>query len=199
MTGPDDAGTGETPQVGNLLRDWQSGRKATADDFFATLYPELRRLAAARMRSERDGHSWQPTLLVNELYLELLKNKALDSTFSGEEQRQAFLGLAGFLMKRLLILHSRPLRQRVTETSDAELIDFPSTKPEAENLRFVDQLLDQLERVDGKLRTVVELKIFEGRSHEEIAEHMHCTVRSVGTYWSFARQWLEKHLAERSA
>lgn len=196
MAGSFDAGV---PQVDGLLRQFQSGRKTSVDELFASLYPELRRLAAARMNQERENHSWQPTMLVNELYLELLKNKALDSAFDGAEQRQAFLGLAGFLMKRLLILHSRPLRQRVTETSDTELIDFPAARSAAENLRYVDELLDQLGCVDAKLRRVVELKVFEGRSHEEIASHMQCTVRSVGTYWSFARQWLEKHLAEQAA
>ena len=40
-------------------------------------YPQLRRLASARMKDERAGHSWQATLLVNELYLEIIKIKAL--------------------------------------------------------------------------------------------------------------------------
>jgi RNA polymerase sigma factor (TIGR02999 family) len=194
MTGSSDSGS---QQVGGLLRQWQNGRKTAADEFFTTLYPELRRLAAARLRREREGHSWQPTLLVNELYLELLKNKALDSSFSGEAERQAFLGLAGFLMKRLLILHSRPLRQRVTERPEAELLDQACQQPAVDHLRFIDQLLDQLGSVDAKLRTVVELKVFEGQSHEEIAKQMQCSVRSVGSYWSFARQWLEEHLSER--
>ncbi len=40
-------------------------------------YPELKRLAAARMRRQHPGHSWGPTEPVSELYLELVKIKAL--------------------------------------------------------------------------------------------------------------------------
>ncbi|WP_031501068.1 ECF-type sigma factor [Bryobacter aggregatus] len=183
-------------QVGDLLREWQSGRKGIADEFFNVLYPELRRLAAVRMSRERGAHSWQPTLLVNELYLELLKNNALDHSLEGEEQCQAFLRLAGFLMTRLLILHSRPLKRRVSRDTDADLSGFPSSSPNQESLQFVDQLLARLGEVDPKLRTVVELKVFEGRSHDEIARDLGCSTRSVGAYWSFARRWLEQELLE---
>src|SRR5438552_815492 len=82
--------------------DGVAGRKLNTDQLFEMLYPELRRLAAARMQRESSGHSWQPTLLVNELYLELLKNRALDHLPPEISQRHQFMGLAAFLMKRLL-------------------------------------------------------------------------------------------------
>lgn len=181
-------------QVAGLLDQIQAGRKGAADELFQWLYPELKRLAASRLRREGSGHSWQPTLLVNELYLELLKNKALDQATFTAEQRSAFLGLAGFLMNRLLILHSRPLRQRVTEVAEDAMDGLATPAPNPESLQMVDSLLSRLEGVDPKLRTVVEMRVFEGKSHEEIAAHLACTTRTVGTYWSFARRWLEKEL-----
>jgi RNA polymerase sigma factor (TIGR02999 family) len=173
--------------------DGAAGRKVTVDHLFEVLYPELRRLAAARMRREGSGHSWQPTLLVNELYLELLKNKALDRFSGGAPERQQFMGLAAFLMKRLLILHSRPLSQRAKVIGAAALGELPASAT-AESLQSIDDLLARIERLDPKFRTVVEMKVFEGSTHEEIAARLGCTPRSVGTYWSFARQWLETEL-----
>ena len=73
------------------------------------LYPELRKLAAAKMRGERNEHTWQPTLLVNELYLAMVKIKAMGDRGSAYQEKAAFLGLAGQVMKRLLIDHARPL------------------------------------------------------------------------------------------
>ncbi|MBL8227643.1 MAG: hypothetical protein JNL98_04175 [Bryobacterales bacterium] len=186
---------GADQSVGALLSGFQSGRKGAADELFQWLYPELRRIAARQMSREGAGHSWQPTLLVNELYLELLRNKALDSGKFDESQKAAFLALAGFLMRRLLILHSRPLRQRVEEAGPAVLDAIPSALPGPENLHFVEGLLDRLGAVDPRLRTVVEMRVFEGKSHEEIAAHLNCTVRTVGTHWSYARRWLEQNLA----
>ncbi len=72
-------------------------------------YPELKRMAASKLRGERAGHSWQPTLLVNELYLQMVKIKTLrPEDVERSNDRAAFLALAGQIMKRLLIHHARP-------------------------------------------------------------------------------------------
>src|SRR5262249_3997071 len=100
--------------VSHLMADFRKGDRAAADRLVELLYPELRRLAAAKMKGERSEHTWQPTLLVNELYLALVKIKALKggSDLSGDQEKAAFLGLAGHVMKRLLIEHARPLYRR---------------------------------------------------------------------------------------
>jgi RNA polymerase sigma factor (TIGR02999 family) len=179
--------------LGALLDDFQAGRKSAVDRLFASLYPELRRMAAIHLQREAKAYSWQPTLLVNELYLELLKNKALDGGYD-DSRRAAFFGLAGFLMKRLLILHSRPLRNRV-ETVDVAAIDLsPQSPVTPESLQAVESLLDRLGAIDARIRTVVELRVFEGKTHEEIAAELGCSVRTVSGCWSFARRWLEHEL-----
>lgn len=181
-------------RVANLMAGFRSGDKGSADQLMEVLYPELRRMAAARMRREGPGHSWQPTLLVNELYLELLKNKSIGGESGGtEEERKAFLGLAGFLMKRLLILHSRPLRQRV-ENVGVEMLESQPSNTDVESLQTVEGLLSELADVDPRLRSVVELRVFEGMTAEEIGSRIGCSARSVGTYWSFARKWLSSKL-----
>jgi RNA polymerase sigma factor (TIGR02999 family) len=179
--------------LGDLLADFHAGRKGAVDQLFTALYPELRRMAASRMRREARAYSWQPTLLVNELYLELIRNKALDGGFD-ESRRAAFFGLAGFLMKRLLILHSRPLRNRV-QTMDVSAIDSASQAPAtAESLQAVEELLDRLGAIDPRIRSVVELRVFEGRTHDEIATELGCSPRTVGGCWAFGRRWLEQEL-----
>jgi RNA polymerase sigma factor (TIGR02999 family) len=179
--------------IEGLIDDFAGGRKDAADRLFSALYPELRRMAAIHMQREARAHSWQPTLLVNELYLELIRNKALDQGYD-DSRRAAFFGLAGFLMKRLLILHSRPLRNRV-ETVDVSAIGLsPQSPPTPESLHAVEALLDRLGAIDARIRSVVELRVFEGKTHEEIAAELGCSVRTVGGCWSFARRWLEQEL-----
>ena len=179
--------------LGALLDDFQVGRKDAVDGLFTALYPELRRMAAIQMQREAKTHSWQPTLLVNELYLELIKNKALDQGYD-DSRRAAFFGLAGFLMKRLLILHSRPLRNRV-QTVEVTAIELTLQSPVTpESLHAVEALLDRLGAIDPRIRSVVELRVFEGKTHEEIAVDLGCSVRTVGGCWLFARRWLEQDL-----
>ena len=63
--------------ITTLMVRFRAGDRAAADGLFVRLYPELKRLAAAKMASENAEHSWQPSVLVNELYLQMLKVKAL--------------------------------------------------------------------------------------------------------------------------
>ena len=56
---------------------FRSGDREAADQLFSVLYPELRRLAAIKMNAEGSENPWQPSLLVNELYLQLVKVKSL--------------------------------------------------------------------------------------------------------------------------
>src|SRR5215472_11497636 len=110
-------------RISELMKDLRSGRKEAAGQLVAAFYPELRRMAAQRMRSERTPHTWQPTVLVNELYLELLKISAV-KTSEDRPDREAFLGLAAHIMRRLLIHHARPLQRQAEQVELSEDLDL---------------------------------------------------------------------------
>ncbi len=65
------------PNLAELLARFRDGDRRAASQLVELLYPELRRIAATKMKKERLEHTWQPTALVNELYFELLKTKVL--------------------------------------------------------------------------------------------------------------------------
>jgi RNA polymerase sigma factor (TIGR02999 family) len=181
-------------EIRSLMSRFRSGDQNAADALVVHFYPELRRLAAARMRMERQEHTWTPTVLVNELYLELVKIKALRTADEDSGEREAFLKLAGHIMRRLLIHHARPLYRKAQKipVSDADL----GLHIGAESLTEVEDLLGRLQKLDPRLRTVVELRVFEGKTAEETAAAMLCSLRTVHKYWSFARRWLASELGE---
>ena len=172
------------------MKRFRMGDKEAAGELVSLFYPELRRLAVARMKREKSNHTWQPTGLVNELYLELLKVKALRASDSdGEAERRAFLGLAAHMMRRLLIRHSRPLSKRFEKS---ELEDLPDVRISgSEALAQIEQALDRLAFINPNLRTVVELRVFEGLTGKECAARMGVGTATISRYWEFARQWLE--------
>ena len=145
------------------------------------------------MRAERAEHTLQPTAVVHQLYLELVKVKALrPASPGGPDEKAAFLGLAAFLMKRLLIHHARPLPKRVEKVELGDL-----TRPDSLNehsLVDIDNVLNRLAAINPALRRVVELRVFEGLTREEIAREMGCGPATVARHWSFARNWLEEAL-----
>ena len=177
------------------MADFRNGDHEAAAQLVELFYRELKRIAAARMRSERLDHTLQPTAVVHELYLELVKVKALRPANSdGADEKAAFLGLAAFLMKRLLIHHARPLSRRAQK---AELPDLPGGRPTEHSLLEIDDVLNRLAASNPALRRVVELRVFEGLTREEIAEKMGCGTATVARHWNFARHWLEEALARR--
>ncbi len=136
-------------------------------------------------------------MLVSELYLELLKNRALDGDDGEDDRRRIFLGISGFCMKRLLIAHTRPLSRRAVRAGEGSLLDLPAEAFDPESIVFVETMLANIGGIDARLRTVVELRVFHGRSAIEIAAEIGCSERTVGTLWAFARKWLATQLAER--
>ena len=184
----------QSDTVARLMASFRKGDKEAVGRLVEIFYPELRRIAAARMRAERSDHTLQPTAVVHQLYLELVKVKALRPASSdGEDEKAAFLGLAAYLMKRLLIHHARPLSKHAQK---AELADLPGPHSFTEHsLLEIDDVLSRLAALNPALRRVVELRVFEGLTGEEIAQKMGCGTATVARHWSFARNWLEEAFA----
>jgi RNA polymerase sigma factor (TIGR02999 family) len=183
--------------VARLMTDFRKGDKAAANRLVELLYPELRKLAATKMRGERTAHTWQPTLLVNELYLALVKIKALGDGGNADQEKAAFLGLAGHVMKHLLIDHARPLYRRAEKI---ELRDMPDrVSAGVESMQFVEEALARLAAINPKLRSVIEMRVFEGLTGDEIAQQLGCSPRTVANLWTFAKRWLEKELTGAAA
>lgn len=179
--------------VAVLMARFRQGDRAAAGELVDLFYPELRRIAVARMRDEKQDHTWQPTVLVNELYLELVKIKALRAgEADGQAERDAFLNLAAYLMKRLLITHARRLNKRIVKT---ELWDGIDSGGEAmETVAAIDSCLDRLAKVNPQMRTLVELRVFEGLKVDEAAQRMSISPRTAARYWAFAQEWLAVEL-----
>jgi RNA polymerase sigma factor (TIGR02999 family) len=183
---------GVRERIGQLMTAFRAGDSRAANELVEIFHPELRRLAAQYLRQERGAHSWQPTLLVNELYLQLVRIRALRPVENGgADDRAAFLSLAGLLMRRLLIHHARPLSHSAVKLpleEDMVLAAHSGTLAETE------VLLERLGNIRPRLREVVELRVFEGLTGEEIAARLNCGPATVARDWNFARHWLEKEL-----
>ena len=136
------------------------------------------------MRAERLDHTLQPTAVVHQLYLELVKVEALRPADSeGADEKAAFLGLAAYLIKQLLIHHARTLSKRAEKV---ELLDLPGPPSSTEHsLIEIDDALNRLAAINPALRRVVELRVFEGLTREEIARELGCGTATVARHWSF--------------
>ena len=84
--------------VTELLLEWRNGDKAALDRLLPLVYDELRRVARARLKTERGGHMLQTTALVHEAYLRLV-----DLDRMTVQSRTHFFALAARLMREVLV------------------------------------------------------------------------------------------------
>ena len=172
--------------VTRLLDAAGGGDRAALERLYLQVYDELRRLAEARLRRERPGHTLQPTALVNEAYMRLSPGAA------GWENRRHFFGAAAQAMRRILVDHAR---QKLADKRDGgarvTLADLDIRAPE-ENLDVVavSDALDVLAQEDPRLSEVVSLRFFAGMSVEETARALDVSPITVKRDWAFARAWL---------
>lgn len=157
-------------------------------------YETLRRLAANYLRNERAGHTLQPTALVHEAFLRLLKQT--DITWTNEEH---FLSLAARLMRRILINYGIARSRQKRGGPDAirrpldEALDFCAERDL--NIVAVDEALAELQKVDERQARIVELRFFAGLSNEEIAAFLSISLATVKRDWATAKLWLRAKLS----
>ena len=91
-----------------LLNLASNGDQEAMDRLAYLVYPELKRIAASRMRRERSDHTLQPTALVNEAYVRLLGSEPIVW-----QNRAHFLAMMARQMRFILVDHARHKQRAV--------------------------------------------------------------------------------------
>lgn len=179
-------------EITRLLGEVRGGNRDAESQLMEAIYPELRRLAASLLRSERPGHTLQATALVNEAYLRLLGHTDLDW-----KNRLHFFAAAAQSMRRILVDYARmrkaakrPGARQQVELTDVLLI----SGGRLDDLIVVDELLARLAQLDARQCRIVELRFFGGLTEDEVAEVLGIGVRTVSREWEHARAWLHGEL-----
>src|SRR6185369_16548473 len=149
--------------ITEYLRAWEQGDDGALERLLPMVYTELRSIAARQLRSERPGHTLQPTALANEAYLRL---RGLGDV--PWHDRAHFFAIASRIMRRILVDHARAnLAQKrgagapVLQVVDVLQMGAASTMDAAE-LIDLDRALDRLAAEEPRLSRLIELRFFGG-------------------------------------
>lgn len=163
----------------------------SADELFAQIYDELRRLAASYLRGERPDHSLQPTALVNEVYLRL--RNARSHTYA---DREHFLATAARAMRQVLVDHARRRGAKKRRGQTVTLRDgLLGREHQALDFLALDQALRSLTALDSDRAQIVELRFFGGLTVDEVAGVVGKSRRTVLRQWRSSRAFLLRELA----
>lgn len=181
-------------EVTQLLRAWSNGDAAALTHLAPLVESELHRLAKTFLRRERPGHTLQATALVNEAYLRLIDDSAIEW-----QNRAHFYGIAAQLMRRILVDHARR-RQKLKRGGEAlrvSLSEAENVAPQTSaDILMLDEALSLLAEFDARKSQIVELKFFGGLHEEAIAQVLNISLRTVQREWNLARAWLYQELAK---
>jgi len=183
-------------KVSLLLQEWREGDRAALDTLLPLVYKELRRLAHARLRNERPGHTLQSAALVNEAYLRLI---GLDAP--QWENRTHFFAIAARLMREVLVDYARRHRagKRGGGACKLSLEDATGvSRRQAVDVVALDDALDALAKIDPRQSQVVELRFFAGLSLQEISAALQIAPATVQRDWTAARAWLHREMSKNS-
>ena len=175
------------------------GRPGPPSDLDQAIYEKLKVLARYQMSSERVGITIQPTALVHEAYLRLLK----DPTLSWDDDRQ-FYAAAGECMRRVLVDEARrrkalkrgggQAKQTLLDVADQNGQHAIDPDSASSSILILDRALTALSDLDARLYEVVILRYFAGLSVDNTASVLGIAPRTVKRDWVAARAWLQSRL-----
>jgi RNA polymerase sigma-70 factor, ECF subfamily len=182
----------ESETIVRLLQRWRAGDEDAYARLVPLVYSELRRLARGQLRREQAGHSLQPTALVHEAYLRLVKADV------DWRDRTHFLSVASRVMRRILVEHARARQTdkrggKALHVTLTEPIPAPDAKPV--DILALDEALERLRAFDARQAQVVELSYFGGLTYPEIGELVGISEASVDRDLRHARAWLRRELS----
>lgn len=177
----------EAGDITKLLGQWRE--QGASDELFQRVFDGCRRIAEAQLRGEREGHTLQPTALVNEAWLKLSGGRP---DFAN---RTHFFAVAAQAMRRILVDHAR--QKRAHKRIVPELHEEPAVAGPDVDVLALDVALTRLSALDAAQARVVELKYFAGLTNEEVAEVQGQSLATVKRSWQAARAFLFRELEGR--
>jgi RNA polymerase sigma factor (TIGR02999 family) len=183
----------DTSSMATMAQCAGSGDAGAHDQFFASLYADLHRLARREVHrhSARDGLG--ATTLLHEAYLDMRHRDALAFSDNGR-----FLAYAARAMRSVVIDRVRGcaaqkrgggLSITPLDTETAEHCGEPELLPR------MGELLDELAALEPGLAHLVDLKFFCGFTMAEIADLKNVSERTVQRQWEKARMLLQLALS----
>jgi|GEM_PF-415981 len=160
----------------------------------ALLYQELRIIARAKLNSHAKSNDLGTTALVHEAFLKL-NGQSQDKQWSN---RRHFYATAALAMRHILVDQARRqlAEKRGPQQSTITLSNLSvEAQQDYQELVALNDALEQLNNVDGRLVELVHLRFFVGLSMAEAAEIMDVSKRTLDREWHKAKALLATWMA----
>ena len=170
------------------LRAAHAGDRDAANRAYAALYPELLKIARARLRAHQPNTLLDTQALVHESFMRFVEAEKI-----GIGDRKHFFTYAAKTMRNIVIDFARR-RQADRRGGAAERVTLDThllgEGRQDTSVIDIDNALRELEALDPALAQVVEMRYFGGYTDTEIAAAMEIADRTVRRHWDKARAFM---------
>lgn len=187
---------GDVTEIILSLRDGDTEGNGT-ERLFAVVYEQLRGMARKKLLGECPGNTWQPTALVNEAFLKLIRAEDIQWN-----DRLHFFRAAGQAMQRILIDKARQ-KKRLKRGGDFvrnalnDAFEHQDKRQEDcahDRLLDLDEALAELETHAPQRAELVRLYFFAGLTIAQCAELLGVSVSTVERQWRCTKAWLKHRM-----
>lgn len=175
-----------------LLTELSDGDEAAASLLYPLVYEQLRSLARSYFRKQPAGHTLQPTALVNEAFLKVIRNARVDW-----KSRAHVASLGATAMRQILIDHARSRLRRGKAKPQVSFEDSDSpVLPASPDVLALHRALEKLVTLDVRQARIVELRFFGGMTVAEVAHVLRVSKTTVESDMRMAKAWLHRELMD---
>jgi RNA polymerase sigma factor (TIGR02999 family) len=181
--------------VSHLLKKWRAGDAEALNALVPLVYADLRKLAHHYLQKQRPDHTLQSAALVHEAYLRLAKHEKMRF-----ENRAHFFAVLAKIMRQILVDYARNHHAAKRDGGIKLVLDeaIDSSPLPQVSVVVLDDVLQELSRLDSRQGQIVELRFFGGLSIDETALVLGVSSATVRREWMTARLWLKKQIAQGS-
>ena len=177
-------------QITMLLQRWREGDEQAFEELTSTVYNDLRRIAAYLLKNERDGHTLQPTALVNEAFM-----KWGGADTKEWQNRGHLIAVVSRGMRQVLVEYARRYGRKKRKVEVIPLDEaLAFTRERSTELLALHDALNRLAALNPRVVDVVEMRFFGGFENQEIADALKISVNTVLRDWNFAKAWLLREI-----
>jgi RNA polymerase sigma factor (TIGR02999 family) len=164
----------------------------TPDKLLPQVYDELRKIAAAKLASEKPGQTLTATALVHEAFLKLGGERSFAT-------KADYLKAAAQAMRRILVDRARA--RNAAKRGGGRRVeleaDHLATTSRDDLVEALDEALARLAVGQPRLAELVQLRYFGGLTLGQCADALGVSARTADTWWSYARAWLAVELKDK--
>jgi|GEM_PF-6729335 len=176
----------------DLLQRATCGETSAVSHLFEQVSNELRAIARNRLQGVLRGSALQTTVLIDDVFMRLLKGVPVDV-----QERTAYLRIAGHAMRDVVVdsIRAESAQKRGGGQSISGAVEQAAFDPGFEELNMISETIDNLSEKHPRTAQVVLLHCIGGHTRKQVASMLGISIPTIDRELALGRAWVGRELS----